>query len=460
MNYTRPGEYLIKSIRLISDDDINHNIEISSLVVELNIYENMFMDAISGKLAINDTNNLLSNFPIIGQERVNLLISSFRNDGREVFFQHDFKVYNYTSRTSNGRGSMSYVLELVSPELLINEQKKVCASFKGMTATDVAKRILTNSSYGLNVDSTKRVKFSRTVGTSDFIIPNWRPYTTLNWLATKGMSPSNGGYDFAMFFYEAFSPEPNETQVLSSFNFKSFGEMFRDKSEEVYTYYPASDSSDRRTLSEEEFSKIDGGESSHNRIISYSVVESYNIIQNINMGMYSSTVRTHDIIELKVTDLKFKYSSKEDLLARMRGTINSRSIEYDLVGMGDDARGSNYSESYDSRIIYRTTSYDWQRKQGDIHPMTSLRNSQLKRFDNIRLNIDISGNLERSIGDVITLKIPSEDASQGGHEDRLFSGDYVITAIRHKFTPETYQMHLNVTKDNYFKTLSSIREGE
>ena len=84
----------------------------------------------------------------------------------------------------------------------------------------------------------------------------------------------------------------------------------------------------------------------------------------------------------------------------------------------------------------------------------------MKRFDNVRLNLNISGNLERSIGDVITLKIPSEDASQSGYEDRLYSGDYVITAIRHKFTPSTYDMHLNVTKDNYFKTLSSIREGK
>ena len=42
MKYTRPGEYFIKSIRLISDNELNHNIEISSLVIELNIYENMF----------------------------------------------------------------------------------------------------------------------------------------------------------------------------------------------------------------------------------------------------------------------------------------------------------------------------------------------------------------------------------------------------------------------------------
>ena len=70
----------------------------------------MFLDSISGNLAINDTNNLLSNFPIIGQEMVSIGISSFKDDGTEVFFQHDFKVYNYTSRVSSGMGSISYIL--------------------------------------------------------------------------------------------------------------------------------------------------------------------------------------------------------------------------------------------------------------------------------------------------------------------------------------------------------------
>ena len=454
MKYTRPGEYFIKSIRLISDNELNHNIEISSLVIELNIYENMFLDSISGKLAINDTNNLLSNFPIIGQEMVSIGISSFKDDGTEVFFQHDFKVYNYTSRVSTGMGSISYILELVSPQQLINEQKKVCVSFKDQTPTDIAKKILTNSSYGLGVDS-RRVKFSKTYPKSNYIIPNWRPFSALNWLSKNGLSQA-GGQDFTVFFYESFSPEPNEINIRSSFNFKSFADMFNDKSEEIYTYYPVSDSSDRRTLSEEEISKIDDGNSSHNRIISYSVAESYNIIQNINMGMYSSTIKTHDIIERKVTDYKFKYSNDGDGLTRMRSGPMGK--KYDLVDEGYNPVGSDYSNSIDSRITYRTVSHDWQRKFP--YYLLSLRNSQLKRFDNVRLNLNISGNLERSIGDVITLKIPSEDASQSGYEDRLYSGDYVITAIRHKFTPSTYDMHLNVTKDNYFKTLSSIREGK
>ena len=57
MRYTRPGEYLLKSIRLISDNNTNQNVEISSLVAEMNIYENMFLNAISARLLITDTNH-------------------------------------------------------------------------------------------------------------------------------------------------------------------------------------------------------------------------------------------------------------------------------------------------------------------------------------------------------------------------------------------------------------------
>ena len=151
--------------------------------------------------------------------------------------------------------NLSYVLELVSPEQLLNQQRKVCGSFKNKSPTNVAKAILTNKKYGLNLDS-RRVDITAGVGTDtvpikDFIIPNWSPFKALNWLAQKSLSTA-GGMDVTVFFYESFSPKPNETHIRSKFNFKSFAEMFRDKSEEIYTYYPTEDSSDRRGMSQKE----------------------------------------------------------------------------------------------------------------------------------------------------------------------------------------------------------------
>tara|TARA_Y100001970_G_scaffold179702_1_gene218785 strand:- start:1105 stop:2487 length:1383 start_codon:yes stop_codon:yes gene_type:complete len=460
MRYTRPGEYLLKSIRLISDNNTNQNVEISSLVAEMNIYENMFLNAISARLLITDTNNMLSNFPIIGQETVSIGISSFKQDGSEVFFQHDLKVYNFTSRNVINDNNLSYVLELVSPEQLLNQQRKVCGSFKNKSPTNVAKAILTNKKYGLNLDS-RRVDITAGVGTDtvpikDFIIPNWSPFKALNWLAQNSLSTA-GGMDVTVFFYESFSPKPNETHIRSKFNFKSFAEMFRDKSEEIYTYYPTEDSSDRRGMSQKEIENIDD-HSSHNRITSYIVEQPYNIIKNINMGMYSSRVIGHDIIERSLIEQKFSYG--DDVFPRMRS--QREKYKYDLIDDGLSEKYSNYKESSNSKVYYVPINHD--QRRGNLDYIIPTRNSVLQRFDNIRLTVTISGNLERSIGDVITLKIPSSDSTRSisgkESEDNLYSGDYAITAIRHKFTPATYEMILNVTKDNYFKTLSSIREGK
>ena len=469
MRYTRPGEYYLKSIRLISDHENNHNIDISPLVMELNIYENMFLSCISGKLFINDTHNLISNFPIIGQETVSVGLSSFKMDGTEVFYQHEFKVYNYSSRIATN-DSLSYVLELISPEQLINEQKKVCKSYKNMNPHKAAMDILTNYSYGLDIDS-RRVQFSKTYPESSYVIPNWRPFDALNWLAKNSLSNA-GGQDFSVFFYESFSPKSNETHVRSTFNFRSFADMLNDQSETVnYTYYPVSDSSDRRGMEATEASTTEARKNlltpaiaepiytdSHHRIRSYKILEPYNIIKNINMGMYSTTIKSHDIIERKITKYEYKYSSdKNDGLTRRFG---GQGKDYDLIDItqGSINKRSDYSNSLDSRVVYHTVSHDWQRKFP--YYMFPLRKSQLKRYDNTRMSLTISGNIERTIGDIIGVRIPSADSRMSGNLDNLYSGQYIITNIRHKFTPATYEMHLDVTKDNYFKTLSSIREGK
>ena len=180
------------------------------------------------------------------------------------------------------------------------------------------------------------------------------------------------------------------------------------------------------------------------------------------MGMYSSTVITHDIIDRSVLKKPFRYGSTQDDSPRMRSELYTGAKDFDLVDKGSADNYSQYMGSLDSKIQYVPINHD-QRNESLDH-IIPLRNSHLQRFDNIRLTVTISGNLERSIGDVITLKLPSSDSTRSisgkESEDKLYSGEYAITAIRHKFTPSTYEMILNVTKDNYFKTLSSIREGK
>ena len=232
--------------------------------------------------------------------------------------------------------------------------------------------------------------------------------------------------------------------------------MFKDKSDEIYSYYPVSDSGDRRNLEDEQI--LGDGQPAQNRISLYEVVQPYNVITNINRGMYSSKIVKHNIIDRTTTTSVYRYNS-DDNIPKGMPRMNDTNFLIENIEEKMRIKGSAYNQSENSHVIYKSISQHYQTNY--LFDMYNLvRGPHLQVFDNIILNITIAGNLERSIGDVITLRIPSVQTARYGKEDNLYSGEYVITAIRHQFTPATYEMILNVTKDNYFKSLSSIREGK
>ena len=67
-----PGQYKLESVSLYSSirDDY---LEIVDIVGELNIYEDMFKNAISANMIIEDEWSIMSKFPLVGHEDVIIL---------------------------------------------------------------------------------------------------------------------------------------------------------------------------------------------------------------------------------------------------------------------------------------------------------------------------------------------------------------------------------------------------
>ena len=63
------GEYKLEKLELIT---LNGNIDLVNNYVQIDLFESIFTHTISGSLMIIDTNNLLLNSPIIGQEYLKL----------------------------------------------------------------------------------------------------------------------------------------------------------------------------------------------------------------------------------------------------------------------------------------------------------------------------------------------------------------------------------------------------
>ena len=68
------GEFLIEECSIVSITGQVY--DISELVEEINVFENIYTATVSGDIVIKDTTNIVANFPIVGEERLILKIQT------------------------------------------------------------------------------------------------------------------------------------------------------------------------------------------------------------------------------------------------------------------------------------------------------------------------------------------------------------------------------------------------
>ena len=70
-------------------------------------------------------------------------------------------------------------------------------------------------------------------------------------------------------------------------------------------------------------------------------------------------------------------------------------------------------------------------------------------MENFRINVTTAGNIDRQIGDVITIEILSVDMrTEEKLLDETFSGNWLVTGIRHSISDKHITM-MELIKDTY-----------
>ena len=178
------GEVELQKLVLISSSGTA--IDLTELVININIYESLFSHAISGSILIGDTNNLAVNLPIIGQEylMVKLNTPSLEGDKESIdFTENVFVIYKIKQREADGNMQV-LELQFTTPEMLKNNRVRVSKSYTE-TIDNIAEDILTNTKY---IDSKKDLFIEPTVGIRRMVIPNLNPYHALKNMAIESIS--------------------------------------------------------------------------------------------------------------------------------------------------------------------------------------------------------------------------------------------------------------------------------
>lgn len=85
------------------------------------------------------------------------------------------------------------------------------------------------------------------------------------------------------------------------------------------------------------------------------------------------------------------------------------------------------------------------------------RVSVVNELTNFKIVITVPGRTDAEVGSIVYLTYPdarprSENDKTSRGEDPLFSGFYMVTAIRHKITLLKHMMIMEIVKDSYRKT--------
>mgnify|MGYP003320491501 CR=1 FL=1 len=206
-----------------------------------------------------------------------------------------------------------------------------------------------------------------------------------------------------------------------------------------------------------------GVEDGQQFISNYSINTSFNILENIPLGMYASRMVVHDIVQKEVYNVDYNYSESYN---KHKHADPDRNMG---IGWESDINTTVYDSQENNMVIHRdvdeytTSPKSFQRiitKHSHLYDNYSNdyleftiqnRISQMEQLNNFVLEFTVPGDFRRNIGDVVYITIPSVDSNR--LEDKLHSGRYIILSLRHKIDMERHTMLIIAAKDTYFTPL-------
>ena len=429
MNNTRlvdPGKFRIGALELSSDFHPDLELLMGSLAIELNIFESVYEDCVSGNIILNDSRNILSKLPIVGYETVKVIyyIDEERLDGsiNSIEYSKKFKIHSITDYKKENATTSMYSVNFISEEYFTDLTVKVSKSYRNTSISNIANLVFSE------LNSTKKINIDPTIVSQDLVIPNWTPFSAMNWLANRAISGSYKGANYL--FYEN----------KDGYNFVSLEGLFERGIEQgKLNNIPEYRQPIRDFVFEPEARKL-----SFYNVLDISYDTGINITDNISNGMYASKVIEHDIVKRTFKINEFNYEKTFD------------SYEHMNKGSLDDnrANGNSYSGKNDAKIMYvpkHTKKYDNSYDYSDnIQNSIQIRQSQMQQMKNFSVSFIVAGDTTRTVGDIVELKIVSpEPVGERDIWDPVYSGKYLIINLKHTIDVSKYLTTITAVKDSY-----------
>ena len=410
------GDVNIEKVDIITPKGIYQNVR--NQVIQVRIFEDIFSPFITGSIVLKESFDLQSLLPLIGEEFIEIKISTPTLDKS---INGLFHIYKMNDKINIGDRAIGYELNFISAEALVDSNKKVSKVFSGKIS-DIVPTFVKDKIDG--IESTKKINVENTRNTIKYVSPYWTPIQNLTFLSDNSISENQSP---SFLFYEN----------RDGFNFKSLDNLYKNKSFQQFVM---------DKYSRDNFPQ--GGNAlnileDYKRVGEIDFIESYDYMDRLSGGMYTSKLISYDSTKKTYTvknfDIKKKFPRQNHL--------NENPL------FSDKAIGrSNAKHILFPRAFETFTSF------GDTTNARVLqeRISFLKMAEAQKVNITVPGRCDYTVGQVVELTLYKKQPMKKRDRtedlvDNVNSGKYLISAINHQMSVDGHTCYIELIKDSMKK---------
>jgi hypothetical protein len=399
---------LVSGIKTIPD--MKTSIDISLQVHEVSIFQSLFSQYLKCELAVVDGIGLLFNFPVSGEEAVEIKYKNIVDDQVVTLYMVVDSIDSIS--VSPDTRTMAYMINCISIECYANNKQTVQQAYHDTTPNIVKKVFNDHIVSRIQQVFPQYIPQPLFVENNDLqsqtvVIPNIHPFAAMSMLAEMSGETSK---KFTYLIY----------QTTSMYNFRTLQGLFnpatpsRRKAKKNNYIYMSNQFTDGSSSKLQNEGRVVAKLTINQRLSSFG---------KLSMGYYHNNLFEINIAQKNVWG---QPTRTEDIPTIYPNQLNTATYSQLAVIEGDDEQSNR------TKYVVST-----QRENDDQYPVSKMRDKWGKdliasnAMSQIDLTVTIPGTSLFTVGDLFYLEIPESHGFNEVQEDQLISGYFLISECKH-----------------------------
>ena len=194
------GDYKLEELKLHTIS--GHSYDLTEIYVAIDIYEDIMSNAISGTVTFKDTNNLISNSPIVGQEQISLKVKTPQKTENEDVVIDFTKNYLYVHKILNTQKINDYTqavtLSFTTSDIFTNNRVRLSKVYEGKPS-EIVRKIIRD-----DLKSKKKLYIEDTLNNIKMVFPNVKPFNAISMLCKRAVTKTFSQSPTFLFYETCF----------------------------------------------------------------------------------------------------------------------------------------------------------------------------------------------------------------------------------------------------------------